>query len=104
MIRSCHKERLSCEMVRTLTHTLAPSYLLSPATGDWAKADVGREFNKLLLMSDHPTIVRLRPQMEELLGQRAALTSALPGMIEVCWDKVWNKSIIIISSILELPT
>ena len=55
-------------------------------------------------MSDHPTIVRLRPQMEELLGERAALTSALPGMIEVWYDKVWNKSIIIISSILELPT
>lgn len=55
-----------------------------PADGPGAwNEELGYSFNKLLVMSDHPSMLRLRPLLEARLTGRAALTSALPGMVEI---------------------
>ena len=39
--------------------------------------------HKLILLDKQPVLEELRPQLAALLGDRASLTSAVPGMLEV---------------------
>ncbi|KAK4523290.1 hypothetical protein GAYE_PCTG50G1183 [Galdieria yellowstonensis] len=80
------RDRILCETRNEETDKVIPYHEPVPeAIGSWKEAIVNRgiKLNKMMFMAPPSQLDRIRPHIEQLLGNSCHITQAVPGMLEV---------------------